>query len=205
MVEKNTSVSDSGIVARLHWTAPVSCAVSVCAAPLLALESGFIDLSPVSPLYRVLPLLMPVFQFVAGWLPLLLSLLAFLFGWIALAISSRPQWRKGRWLAIIGVALPGLVLLLSGAVFVYVLFFWHPHFHFVGEVRLPWSANPFERVIDGSGRLAGNQAARGSGMARGSQMSRSHLHGYATTRVPTHTAILRACFAYILDGSRSSA
>jgi hypothetical protein len=61
------------------------------------------------------------------WLPLPLTLMALVFGCSAVVISSRPQWRKGRWLAIVGVGLPGLILVLYGALLIYLAFFWHPH------------------------------------------------------------------------------
>lgn len=126
-MEKRTPAVETPAVTRMHWTAPVSCGLSMCMVPLSPLlQMLAVDVTPVTPLHQVRLPLVSGLQRVPAWLPLLLTVLAFLVGGIAWAISSRPSWRKGRWLAIIGVVLPGIILALSGALLVYIAFFWHP-------------------------------------------------------------------------------
>jgi hypothetical protein len=99
-----------------------------------------LDPAPASPLDPVWSWLVWVIEATDGWILVLLSVLSILLGGIALVISSRLPGRKGRWLANLGVALPLIVLLPLGALLVYLLFFWHPHFHFVGEIGWPLTA-----------------------------------------------------------------
>lgn len=127
-------VSRGPVVAHVAWSAPHGCALSVRTAPLLAVPVRYFDLGPAwpSPLGDVWSWLASVIEATDGWILVLLTVLVVLLGGLALVISPRLPGRKGRWLANIAVALPLIVLVPLGALIVYLLFFWHPHFHFVG-------------------------------------------------------------------------
>jgi hypothetical protein len=123
-LDKRTLVAEKLPVPPLHWTAKVSCRFSEWTTlvflfqwlirllwdwlpfPLLRFLGQFSE--PMPWPWPLLPLL-PQLSFV---------LVLFIFGGIALALSFRRQWRKGLGIAIVGVALPGIILTFYAAFYV---------------------------------------------------------------------------------------
>ncbi|SRR5581483_5001384 len=147
-MNERTLVSEELRGRQVHWTAKASCAFSVCMMVIFLLQSIDALMSPFTPLYQPLNYLMhligllfaliPLSRFLSSLLPLSLLLvppaslllISFIFGGVALVISFRRRWRKGLGMAIVGVVLPGIILMVYGVLIVFLLFFWHPHLVF---------------------------------------------------------------------------
>jgi hypothetical protein len=139
-MDDKTLASAKLAVPHIHWTAKVSCGFSVCMALVFVTDWTYqFSYSPwLAPLHQFLGLILYIFYYLTYFMPLrtflspltFLYFIAFLFGCIALVISFRGQWKMGRRMAIVGVTLPGIILLLYGTLIVYLIFFWHPHIVF---------------------------------------------------------------------------
>jgi hypothetical protein len=121
----------------IHWTAKVSCGFSGCTTLIFLIELIYqLVHPPFLPLSYIFYLLINFLYLVLTFIhfPIILSpfiylyFIAFIFACIAMKISFKPQWRMGRGMSIISAILPGIILALYGALTVYLLFFWHPHF-----------------------------------------------------------------------------